>query len=871
MSIVDLNAGLVAYYPFNGNANDVSGNGHHGIAMNGAKPTTDRFGNANSAFYFDGIDDFVEVLDNGAFGTDHISIALWFRTASQDIQTIIGKENFNTATGAVYQVGINWPPEPGGYFNLVGDQQPPCNQYNSSSNYISGGPMPFTTNQWHCLVVTFDGAIQKIYVDGNLLASGWTDFSAIRKCTTPIHFGNWYNGSQHFKGEMDEIRFYDRALNEEEVLALCPDNPASIFSDIEYTLQCSNKKVSFKDMTQLVNPATPTWYWQFGDGNSSFDQNPTHTYLSAGTYRVKMEVNNLGQKVRVTKDIVIPAGGSIVDMSAGNDTTVCKGAVITLKGRGDGTYAWLPADDLDDPTIATPTVTITQDARFTLTVTATNGCTGSASVEITVRQSPVLNTLQDQTICNLDTLDFSILGGTQYQWSPATGLSDPAVGDPKAYPSTTTQYNVEFQDAYGCVFKDAALITVKPTPLVADAQDKYDICLGNSVKLDLTSYVTGGEFYSWQPATGLSNPSGNAPVAKPTVSTQYIVDISNSVGCHNYDTLDVNVMPLPVLSVHPKENTMCINNSIQVFATGNAVNYSWQPANYVAVNNIPDPFVNPPKDTFMVVTATGANTCIKKDSVKVFVKEHAVLSLLPLKSKLCAGEDVVLTASGGDQYIWEQIPGLSSYNKDIVRANPATTTVYKVKIIESICRDEADLEATITVNQLPNIRVTSSASEINCITPTAQLNATGALTYTWSPGKWLSDSLISAPVTGPADTVTYFITGKDINGCVNQASIFLDFKKIGENKFAFPNAFSPNGDGINDCFGINKLGNIMPNGILRVYNRWGELVFQSSSSVKCWDGTFKGKPVDIGTYVYYLQGDTICGPMFKKGTVTVVR
>jgi len=868
MAQVDLNAGLVAYYPFNGNTNDASGNGHHGTSY-GAVLTTDQFGNANSAYLFDGVNDFIEVLDNGGFGTDNVSIALWFKTTSPDLQTFIGKENFNTATGAIYQVSINWTDEPGVLFNLVGDDNKmPCDEFNSTSSYVSGGSMPFSMNQWHCLVATFDGTIQKIYVDGILVAAVYPKFTGIRKCQTPIRFGQWYSGSQPFKGVMDEVRFYNRALNEEEIMTLCPENPASIKSGFTYQLKC-NKDVTFTDVTELTAPATPSWSWNFGDGGTSREQHPVHHYATPGTYRVKLEIINMGKRIRVTKDVVVPVSQPPV-ISAGNDTTVCENAMITLKGSGKGTYAWEPATGLDDPTKAEPSVTITGDILFKLSVTGADGCTAEDEVMITVRQSPALP-LQDQTICNLDTIQLSVTGGAQYQWSPALGLSNATIGNPRAYPAATTKYEVMLQDAFNCTFKDDILITVKPTPKVAKSTDQFNICAGDSVKLDLTTYVTGGTSYNWTPAAGLSNPAGNAPKASPANNTRYIVDISNQEGCHNYDTLQVNVLALPTLSLRSKEMTICVADTVQLQASGNGIRYSWTPAAFMKQNDVPNPEVYPKQNTFFVVTAANADNCIRKDSVNVLVKEHHVFSLQPLKTSLCIGEDVELTVTGGDKYIWDNIAGLSDYTSAKVTATPLVTSTYQVTAIESVCRDTVDMFAAITVHPLPDVRAVSDVPEINCAIPTAQLKASGALSYKWTPGKGLSDSVIAAPVAWPDEAVMYTVTGTDINGCSNTAMVQLGFAKIGENKLALPTAFSPNGDGKNDCFGIKRLGSLLQKGELSVYNRWGELVYQTTSSSRCWDGTYKGKPADIGTYVYYLKGETVCGPLMRKGTITLLR
>lgn len=105
---IDLNNGLIAYYPFTGNANDVSGNGFHGVVRNGAFPTTDRFGNPNSAFYFDGIDDYIEINDNGGLSPAAVTVVALINTEVASPQAIVGKIAYSTGFAGTYLLGINY-------------------------------------------------------------------------------------------------------------------------------------------------------------------------------------------------------------------------------------------------------------------------------------------------------------------------------------------------------------------------------------------------------------------------------------------------------------------------------------------------------------------------------------------------------------------------------------------------------------------------------------------------------------------------------------------------------------------------------------------------------------------------------------------
>ena len=110
------------------------------------------------------------------------------------------------------------------------------------------------------------------------------------------------------------------------------------------------------------------------------------------------------------------------------------------------------------------------------------------------------------------------------------------------------------------------------------------------------------------------------------------------------------------------------------------------------------------------------------------------------------------------------------------------------------------------------------------------------------------------------------------NGCVIQDSIQVKVitADSSASTFVLPTAFTPNHDGLNDRFGVHYWG-YMDDLRFAIYNRWGKMVFYTTDSQKCWDGTYQGMAQPTGTYVYFVKGTTICGPVQHKGTVTLLR
>jgi gliding motility-associated-like protein len=166
--------------------------------------------------------------------------------------------------------------------------------------------------------------------------------------------------------------------------------------------------------------------------------------------------------------------------------------------------------------------------------------------------------------------------------------------------------------------------------------------------------------------------------------------------------------------------------------------------------------------------------------------------------------------------------------------------------------------------------VASKSNDVGCSSDKSTLTASGAASYSWTPVSTLSNPLIASPVATPTDTTKYIVTGTDINGCVNKDSVTVNVSTIGKSLYLMPSAFTPNGDGLNDCYGIKYWGAIEKLDF-SIYNRWGERVFQTSNPTACWDGTWRGEKQDAAIYVYVIKAVTACGDAYKKGTFALIR
>jgi gliding motility-associated-like protein len=150
-----------------------------------------------------------------------------------------------------------------------------------------------------------------------------------------------------------------------------------------------------------------------------------------------------------------------------------------------------------------------------------------------------------------------------------------------------------------------------------------------------------------------------------------------------------------------------------------------------------------------------------------------------------------------------------------------------------------------------------------------QLHATGGDFYNWYPPEGLSNTGLPDPMVSWNQDITYTLRVSDVQGCEGYDSIHIKYY-TGPDIYV-PSAFSPNGDGQNDHFRFIPVG-ITEYNFFRIFNRWGQLIYSSTDFRTGWDGTIKGAPAPVDTYIWILEGKDFTGQtILRKGTVTLVK
>jgi gliding motility-associated-like protein len=324
---------------------------------------------------------------------------------------------------------------------------------------------------------------------------------------------------------------------------------------------------------------------------------------------------------------------------------------------------------------------------------------------------------------------------------------------------------------------------------------------------------------------------------------------------------------LPTI-VKTADTILCHGRTIQLSVSGGN-SYSWQPSGTLSAANIANPLATPTSTTTYYFTADGTNRCSKADSIRIAVRPPPAFRVSD-NTTACLNAAIPLRAEGGDTYEWTPANGLSNSLSATPLASPLSSTAYSVKIKSAVCEDSATLQTSITVLPLPTISATST-NDLTCRQPVTQLNAAGGTSYSWQPAAGLTSSFVSNPTASADASTMYIVKGTDRNGCSNYDSVYVKVTKTDELLLGMPNAFTPNGDGKNDCFGMSRYAGLFKQYELSIYNRFGNRVFYTTNPGDCWDGRVKGQPQDVGGFVYMIKANSFCGQILKKGTVMLLK
>jgi large repetitive protein len=400
-----------------------------------------------------------------------------------------------------------------------------------------------------------------------------------------------------------------------------------------------------------------------------------------------------------------------------------------------------------------------------ISFTVTNNCNNPGSTPVIGNLSPASGCPGDLIVItgqNFTGATSVVFNGIPAQFSVISATQINATVPPGATSGTISISNGSFTGVSPGSFIVNANCGTTCTVNVNPAAPS--ICAGQSVQLQ----ASGASTYSWAPSTGLSSTNGALVSANPSVTTTYTVTGTNG-SCTDQKTVTVVVNQTPQISVNPPALSLCIGDQANLTASG-ASSYSWSPS--AGLNTTSGATVSVTGIDNTTYTVTGFNgTCSSSQSVNVTVQPKPVISVSPLIRGICAGNSLVLTASGANEYTWSPATGLNTTSGAVVTASPSETTTYAVSGTTNGCTATASVP--VVVNPLP--QVTASILPVGgsvCKGTSVTLSGGGATSYIWSGGISNNTPFI------PSVSGTYTVTGTDDNGCSNTASINVSVNNI---------------------------------------------------------------------------------------------
>lgn len=467
------------------------------------------------------------------------------------------------------------------------------------------------------------------------------------------------------------------------------------------------------------------------------------------------------------------------------------------------------------------------------------GCTlMKDSVLIKVLQAPGPVSLgPDSSICPFNTILLNAHSGyASYKWQD--GKTD------STYNATSPgKYYVTVNDACGEIYSDTINITAAPPVPLSIGPDRTK-CNNDTLRLSAPS---GFLNYSWSPVYNINSTTAQDVIINPAKDTTYYIKAEKTPGCFGFDTIRIKVNTSPIINLG-KDTSFCSGDSIILNAGTGFSNYTWNG------NNGTQQLVAKQKGDY-IIKATTAQDCSSADTLSVLnVFENPVVQLNQ-DTAICTGSSKTLDAGIFAFYLWNT----GSISKTIT---VNSIGIYAVSVTDNNGCKGADTYYLKTILPLPQQFLpgdTTICSYGDITLQTLQnYNA-----YLWSNNS-------KAPVLKITKPGTYWLQVTDKYNCTGKDSIEVLLKDcmLG---FYIPNTFTPNSDQRNDIFRPLLFGNIIQYKFT-VYNRWGQMIYQSTTPGEGWDGFVKGMEEKTGIYMwtcmYQLEGET---PINKKGTVTLIK
>lgn len=642
------------------------------------------------------------------------------------------------------------------------------------------------------------------------------------------------------------------------------------------TTICKGSSLVLPAYTQGLN----TYSWSTGQTGSSIVVNPvnnTKYYLHTSD-----GIQTCTDSVLVQLHVINTA------VAAQSATTFCAGGSVTLKAAAGYSYQW-KKDGILMPGATAADLVATQSGNYKVIITNAAGCIDS-SLATTVSVQPLPTaTVSPSTpivICEGSSrvltavVNPNATGVTQYQWllnaAPITGASNTVFSV-----STAGSYSVMVTNSNGCVANATpVVVTVSPKPVITITNTlPVSICAGASQTLQATidagtSTIVSRQWY--RNGALIAGATGTSYLV--TQGGQYKLEAINANGCVGSSVL-VNVvesaLPVPTI-VAPAVSKICRGVYATITATG-GLTYEWYLNGVLIAGASSASFnaVDPGTYTVKAINAAGCSA-MAPGSVVLTVIEPPKADFTVLAK--CAGAATVFTnlsvvaPTDVVNYTWSTGDGSSYTSVDAIH-NYSRGGNYTVTLsaASSACAFAPSVKSVIVPIEQARAGIQYPALNAVAGKPLDLQARTFGQTYQWTPSIGLSNTTIAAPKATLYGPQTYRVQIGTASGCVTVDTVLVRIFSKGD--IFVPTGFTPNNDGKNDRL-YPILAGMSSLNYFRVFNRWGNLIFEtrSSDAASGWNGVYNGQLQPTDTYIWTAEGIDVDGnKIIRKGTVVLIR
>ncbi len=677
-------------------------------------------------------------------------------------------------------------------------------------------------------------------------------------------------------------------------------NPTAGYTVNDSTQCIKGNSFAFTN-TGAISQGSFSSQWTFGNGSSTPVTSPVYTYSKDSVYSVRLLlVSNKGCRDSVSGKVwVYPqsAPGFTVNSKTqcftgnnyvfSNTTTLKSGTFTSGWTFGDGT-----SSALKDPLGKSYSAYV--DSSLVRLITTTNfNCIDTFSRYITLLTSPRADfTINDSAQCLRDNrFDFTntstiIKNAISSEWSFGDGNTSNATNASHSYNLHNTSYAVKLVTTANAVCKDSItkLAVVHPMPDAVFSINDATQCLNGNI-FDLTD--NGGIAYgTYQNSWNMGNAvvlTGSSVTHSYNAKGNYLIRLvsSSDMGCNDTASLPVEVFESPRADFIINDTMQCLNTNNFTFtdATVSTPAYTrrWSEPPLPVFGTLPAEnkvFTDTGYHTIKLHVTT-SDLCVDSILRSVYLAPTPEFSVNGDK-KVCIGGQINLNAVSAKPLVYEwRMNGGTPFNGNpfLQNTNTSGPVNFTVKGTNTYgCEHTLSLPSRVTVYDLPIAKMDTVVLEtLNGI----DIEFTDVSNIPVNSRQWQFSNLQTGNNQkeivrmGDTGSLVATLSVTDTNNC--QGSVQRKFFFIIENSYYMPNIFSPNGDGHNDSFSMKGYLK-MKRFSIKIFNRWGEMVFASENPLEGWDGKSGGELVQDGSYMYFLELEDLNGRVTeKKGMITLIR